>query len=165
RFAQSIVKEAPRIRAVIEETMRLTPPIDATTRVMQEDLPITDTDERGCPVTGGTFADPNNAGRVLPKGALVMSLCRAMGHDKRVFGDDAEEFKHERWTKTKGDKLAFDHRGTPVRFFGFGMRQCIGRRIATTEVQVVLGFLLVELEEIKLLHKEGVNYFPKVRLH
>ncbi|MES1910844.1 MAG: hypothetical protein MHM6MM_003371 [Cercozoa sp. M6MM] len=111
RFAQSLLKGAPRLRAVMEETMRLKPTIDTASRVMQEDLPVTDY-SKGCPVTG-MFADPNNVGRVIPKGALLMPMLRSMGHDKRVFGDDAEEFQHERWTKTKDDKLAFDSRGTP----------------------------------------------------
>ncbi|MES1913404.1 MAG: hypothetical protein MHM6MM_005598 [Cercozoa sp. M6MM] len=114
RFAQRLLKEAPRIRAVMEESMRLTPAIDTATRVMQEDLSVSSEapSERGCPVTG-RFADPANTGKVIPKGALLMPLLRAMGHDKRVFGADADEFRHERWLKTKGDKLAFNSRGTP----------------------------------------------------
>ncbi|MES1913839.1 MAG: hypothetical protein MHM6MM_005991 [Cercozoa sp. M6MM] len=147
---------APRLRAVVNETLRLRPPIDGTTRRMPEDLSL----ERACPVTG-PFADSSNFGKVAPKNSFVITPNQTMAMDKRVFGDNVASFDHMRWLKrNKNGDLKFDPLGTPVRFFGLGMRQCVGRRVAAAEIQVVLGFLFAEVEQFYLLHETGFQ--PKV---
>lgn len=65
-----------------------------------------------------------------------------INRDKSVFGDDAEDFRPERWLdeRKKHDMHRF------FFSFGAGSRTCIGKNIAMLEMSKVLPTLLLHFE-------------------
>ncbi|KAJ7915756.1 cytochrome P450, partial [Mycena leptocephala] len=129
----------PYLDAVIRETMRLYPPVTpAVIRQAVKDnvMPLSS------PVTGvdGTIMDTIN----VPKGTLCYIAIGASNHDKQVWGEDALEFRPERWVNGKADsvttKLCGVY-GNTMTFIG-GNRSCIGFKFSQLEMKVVLCVLL-----------------------
>uniref|UniRef100_A0A8C8SJW5 Cytochrome P450 family 27 subfamily C member 1 n=1 Tax=Pelusios castaneus TaxID=367368 RepID=A0A8C8SJW5_9SAUR len=107
------VPRLPMIRAVLKETLRLFPVLPGNGRVTQEDL-----------VVGGYF---------IPKG--VSSLCHyATSYEEENF-PVANEFRPERWLR-KDNMDRVDNFGSIP--FGYGIRSCIGKRIAELEIHLAL---------------------------
>ncbi|KAH6723524.1 cytochrome protein [Leptodontidium sp. MPI-SDFR-AT-0119] len=112
----------PYLQAVVKEALRIHPPIGSQlSRVVPK---------------GGAHL----AGHFFPEGTEVGANGWAVHHGSHIFGDDAGEFKPERWLKTDqegGNKLMFS--------FGAGARTCIGKNISLLELtkaipQIVLNF-------------------------
>ncbi|KAJ7724643.1 cytochrome P450 [Mycena metata] len=133
----------PYLDAVIRETMRLYPPVTpAITRQAVEDtvMPLSK------PVTGvdGTIMDTIK----VPKGTICYVAIGASNHDKQVWGEDALEFRPERWVNGKAEsvttKLCGVY-GNTMTFIGGG-RSCIGFKFSQLEMsewnKVVLCVLL-----------------------
>ncbi|PSK55395.1 Isotrichodermin C-15 hydroxylase [Elsinoe australis] len=104
------------LSALVTETLRHTPVFT---------LPLM----RVVPSPGAVIA--NNR---IPAGTDV-SVCSAVLHrDKAVFGEDADVFRPERWLEKEyvraHKELLFG--------FGAGHRACIGRNLATVEIQKVV---------------------------
>ncbi|KAF4578374.1 hypothetical protein EYR36_000181 [Pleurotus pulmonarius] len=133
----------PYLDAVIRETMRLYTPLPSTTRVAHADdvLPLSSplTDLKG------------NVHRsiVLKKGQWVSIPVLAMNRSKSIWGEDAWEFRPERWESPPD--AAHDIPGVwgnTLAFMG-GPRACIGWRFAVTEMKALL-FTLVRSFELEL---------------
>ncbi|KAF9501060.1 cytochrome P450 [Pleurotus eryngii] len=133
----------PYLDAVIRETMRLYAPLPSTTRVAHADdvLPLSTplTDSKG------------NVRRsiVFKKGQWVSIPVLAMNRSKSIWGEDAWEFKPERWHSLPD--AAHDIPGiwgNTLAFMG-GPRACIGWRFAVTEMKALL-FTLVRSFELEL---------------
>ncbi|ETN41001.1 uncharacterized protein HMPREF1541_02933 [Cyphellophora europaea CBS 101466] len=104
----------PYLVAVCKEAMRLFPSI-----VFQ--LP------RYAP-DGGLYID----GKHIPAGYEVGISPLAQNHDTAIWGEDAGEFKPERWLESEERSRylsSFD-----LTFGGHGPRMCVGRNIALVEV-------------------------------
>ena len=97
--------------AVVNESLRLYPsaPLDHKVSVSEDILPD---------------------GSKIDKGDVVVYNIFAMGRSKDIWGDDADEFKPERWL----NKYAPSSYSYPV--FNAGPRECSGKRLA------VLNFLI-----------------------
>eukprot|EP00930_Biecheleria_cincta_P046614 TRINITY_DN32166_c0_g1_i1.p1 TRINITY_DN32166_c0_g1~~TRINITY_DN32166_c0_g1_i1.p1 ORF type:complete len:550 (-),score=94.88 TRINITY_DN32166_c0_g1_i1:91-1740(-) len=127
------VKRLPYLQAVLSETLRLYPsvPIDVKYSLSDETLP------------DGTH---------VPAGTSVFYNIFSMGRDTTLWGDDASEFKPERWLAMEEPVSNFVY---PV--FNAGPRECLGRRLAYVEMTTCLAALLpclsfklaVPSEEIK----------------
>ncbi|XP_074862838.1 cholesterol side-chain cleavage enzyme, mitochondrial [Carettochelys insculpta] len=89
----------------------------------------------------------------IPANTLVQVGIHAMGRDPNFF-NKPELFDPERWLKM--DSTYFRGLG-----FGFGPRQCLGRRIAELEMQL---FLVHMLENFKIETKRGVDVGTKFDL-
>lgn len=108
-FSYTGVAGMKATRNILNEALRLWPPVPAYFRVAREDQTL--------------------GGYSLPAGHLVSVLVLAAQRDVDVWGPDAREFKPERWQ-------AKALRQYPDRFFspfGTGPRSCIGRAFAMQE--------------------------------
>ena len=76
----------PYMAACIKETLRIHPPVTPT-------LP------RNIPPGGAGIC-----GRFFPEGTRVGMSAYVTGHDKRIFGEDADEYKPERWLNCSSER-------------------------------------------------------------
>ncbi|KAJ7797219.1 cytochrome P450 [Mycena olivaceomarginata] len=129
----------PYLDGFIREILRLYPPVVSS--IFREALadgvlPLT------TPITGvdGKLLESI----FVPKGTTLHIGIPAANHSKRIWGDDALEFKPERWTNGKADsvttKLCGIY-GNTMTFIGGG-RSCIGFKFAQLEMKVVACVLL-----------------------
>ncbi|KAL1267580.1 hypothetical protein QQF64_032943 [Cirrhinus molitorella] len=143
------VNSMPYLKAVIKETLRMYPVVPMNSRLIAENDVV----------VGGHF---------FPK-ETSFSLCHyAITHDEKVF-PEPWKFKPERWLR--------DGRTRPNPFgsipFGFGVRGCVGRRIAELEMHLVLARLVKLFEfrpdptvgEVKALSRAVLVPDRKVNLH
>jgi cytochrome P450 len=119
---------SPTLLAVIKETLRLKPPFP-----------------RGFPrevAPGGGVLLPG-MDAPLPGGTMVYSSNYVIGRSQEIWGDDAAEWKPERWLETGGDQASID---TGFVAFGKGARSCIGREVAMMAISDVVERMLKKWE-------------------
>lgn len=112
------------LKAVINETFRLHPP-----------APIL--------VPRETTKEIQLLGYRIPSKTRVIINAWAIGRDPEHWGDNAEEFRPERFVDS-----SFDYRGQDFQFipFGVGRRGCPGINIATHLVELALANLLYNFD-------------------
>lgn len=127
------VQELPYLQAVIKEALRLNPALA---------LPL----ERVIPAaglkTGETF---------IPPGTVVGINPWVFQRNRRIFGDDAESWRPERWLNEDAERVKYMDQH--ILTFGAGKRTCLGRNIAMLELSKVVPALLLRYE-MKLKHPE-----------
>ena len=116
--------------AVCKEVLRLYPPAAMTLRIVTENTTIPTSE-------GNTIS--------VPKGTVIPIIIYAIHRLERFWGDDAAEFKPERWLEPRAsqDQEKFPKRVIQQRFMPFlsGERGCIGNQFALNEFKVLsLGF-------------------------
>jgi cytochrome P450 len=104
---------------ILYEVLRLYPPAVYFNRAVQKDLKV-----------GNLF---------LPAGTQVSLPIILIHQDNDIWGDDAKEFKPERFAEgiakaTKGQVCYFP--------FGWGPRICLGQNFALLEAKIVISLLL-----------------------
>ncbi|KAJ7323983.1 cytochrome P450 [Mycena albidolilacea] len=115
---------------VVHEILRLYPPASLMFREAMTDavLPL------GTPITG---VDGKAIHAIhVPKGTAIYIAIAAANHNKRIWGEDALEFRPERWTKGKADSVTTKMSGiygNTMTFIGGG-RSCIGFKFAELEI-------------------------------
>ena len=128
----------PYTMAVFNETLRLCPPV-----------PV---ELKEC--TGPTtFPD----GTWLPSGSIVIWVPWSMNRSKRIWGEDANEFRPERWLISSRDgqkpslinKTAFEF---PV--FNGGPRACLGKKMAEVLAVYVLANLVRNVEFTEIIDEK-----------
>jgi len=133
----------PYLDMVVRECLRLHPPVPVTGREAMKDdiLPLSH-----------PFTD--RAGRVhhtlrVRAGQLVIIAIVAVNRDKSIWGQDADEFRPERWESIPEASSAVPGVwGHMLTFLG-GPRACIGFRFSLIEIKALL-FTLVRAFEIDL---------------
>ncbi|KAF9965356.1 hypothetical protein BGZ70_004998 [Mortierella alpina] len=123
----------PYLNACVKELLRFVSPVPTTSRVAAEDDTI--------------------LGYDIPKGTQVFLSPAALHKLKSVFGEDAEEFKPERWmdpskmadSQTNTKFVTSDMNWAYVPFL-VGPRNCIGSKFALIETKVLLYYILMDLE-------------------
>nr|CAD2190427.1 unnamed protein product [Meloidogyne enterolobii] len=107
--------------AVLKETLRLCPVGDVNRR---------------CEETT-TLGDIT-----IEKGTYVAADLFTLHRDKKVWGEDADEFKPEKWLLNENINTLTEH----YYPFGGGPRICIGMRLAMMDIKMVLVHLLRSFE-------------------
>ncbi|XP_042458141.1 cytokinin hydroxylase-like [Zingiber officinale] len=81
----------------------------------------------------------------IPEGTNMWVDVVGMHHDKALWGDDANEFRPERWSGEVASAAA-ERGGCRHRMgflpFGFGGRICVGRNLTAMEFKIVLSLVL-----------------------
>lgn len=110
------------LQAVIKESLRLHPGVS---------YPL----ERIVP-SGGAYL----CGHHLPAGTAVGVHAWVVHRDTRIFGDDANEFRPERWIDSDMEKMKQMNRAFLA--FGAGSRTCLGKHISMLEMTKLVSQLL-----------------------
>jgi len=129
----------PYLDVVVHEILRLYP---AVAPVMFREATADSVLPLSTPITGvdGTVLHSIP----VPKGTSIYIAIAAANHDKDIWGEDALEFKPERWTNGKADSVTTKLPGiygNTMTFLGGG-RSCIGFQFAQLEMKVVACVLL-----------------------
>lgn len=111
-------RKMPYLQAVIKEGLRIFPPVVG---LMAKEVPP----------GGDTFK-----GVFLPGGTKIGYCAWGIFRRADVWGDDAHEFRPERWLGVPPDKLQ-QMEGTLELVFGYGRWQCLGRNVALLELNKV----------------------------
>ncbi|KAF2658321.1 cytochrome P450 [Lophiostoma macrostomum CBS 122681] len=132
----------PFFVACIKEGLRLNPP---ATNLFARVAP-----------KGGKVID----GHYIPEGTEITSHAYVMQRDKGLYGEDAEEFKPERWLVS--EKQNFEYEAAQFTF-GVGPRVCLGKDVAIMELYKLLPEIVrrfdVKLEKTgKYIVAGGVAY-------
>ncbi|KAJ7816524.1 cytochrome P450 [Mycena olivaceomarginata] len=129
----------PYLDGFVHEVLRLYPPV---TPVMHREtlkdtiLPLSE------PLTGVNGKAMTSI--PIPKGTTVYIAVGAANHNRRIWGDDALEFKPERWDNgkagTRTEQVSGIY-GNTMTFIG-GERSCIGFQFAILEIKIILSVFL-----------------------
>ncbi|KAF1319136.1 Cytochrome p450 86a2, partial [Globisporangium splendens] len=126
------------LEAAIRENLRLNPPVAITTRAATTDTILSD----------GTF---------VPKGTRVILCLYAALRQKSVWGDDAHEFRPERWVDpATGSLLTMSPFQFPV--FCAGPRVCLGRKLAMMEMKMLLAVILSKFDITTVANPWDLTY-------
>ncbi|KAF9130830.1 hypothetical protein BGW39_002584 [Mortierella sp. 14UC] len=133
-LAHDTLNALPYLNACVKELLRFIPPVPNTSRVASRDDKI--------------------LGYDIPKGTQIFLSSAALHKLKSVYGEDAEEFKPERWMEPSTlteEQRASIRLVTPEMSWAYqpfltGPRNCIGSKFATIETKILLYYLLINLE-------------------
>ncbi|KAG7441876.1 cytochrome P450 [Guyanagaster necrorhizus] len=114
------IKQLQYLDCVINESLRLFPPIPMTFRKSTK--------------------DDHLDGKFVPKGTLIYVPIRAVGWLKSVWGDDVAEFRPSRWSDLPPEY-------NPIySAFLLGPQSCIGKFMAMLEMKAILASLIGNFE-------------------
>ncbi|XP_023578800.1 sterol 26-hydroxylase, mitochondrial [Octodon degus] len=120
--------QMPLLRAVLKETLRLYPVVPTNSRIITEKEIQVD-------------------GYLFPKNTQFVLCHYAASRDPSTF-PDPESFQPHRWLrKSKVDAPKAQHPFGSVPF-GYGVRGCLGRRVAELEMQLLLARLMQHYEVV-----------------
>ncbi|KAJ3479304.1 hypothetical protein NLI96_g9146 [Meripilus lineatus] len=131
--------DLPYLDAVCRETLRLYPPATDIPRHSVKDMVL----PLSTPIRGvdGTYMNE----LAIPKDTRLIISIRGCNRNKGIWGDDAYEWKPERWLSplpnTVTDARVPGVYSNMMTFLG-GSRSCIGFKFSQLEMKVVLSVLL-----------------------
>ncbi|KAH9941813.1 cytochrome P450 [Epithele typhae] len=160
------ISSLPLLDAVCRETLRMHPPATFIFREAQRDmiLPLAE------PIRG---LDGSIMTEIpVPKGTVVHVGILGSNLNKRTWGEDAWEWKPERWLSPLPEALSEAHipgiYSNLMTFIGGG-RACIGFKFSQLEMKVILALLLshfvFELSDKPIVWNISGIRFPTVGVH
>lgn len=118
--------QKPYLRACIKESMRMLPVVNGNIRLATKEY--------------------NLLGYRIPKDVIVICSHQYMSNMKEHY-PKPDEFIPERWLSDKENPLYHGHTHPFVTSpFGYGVRMCIGRRIAELEMQTFISKVIENLD-------------------
>ncbi|KUJ07753.1 cytochrome P450 alkane hydroxylase-like protein [Mollisia scopiformis] len=126
------LKSMKYVRHVVNESLRLIAPSGRNLRLATED----------CILPHGGGADGSQP-IFVQKGTEVMFVFRSMHYDEDLWGEDADDFRPERWERS--DSIP-QHGYVP---FSAGGRVCPAQQMVLTECAYILVRLVREFEKIE----------------
>lgn len=108
-----------QLTMILNESLRLYPPTVATIRRAKGDVEL--------------------GGRMIPRGTELLIPILAVHHDESIWGNDASEFKPERFSE--GVCGAGNHSAGFIPF-GLGLRTCIGQNLAILQAKLAIAIIL-----------------------
>jgi cytochrome P450 len=130
----SEAQNLPYLNSVIKEGLRLNPALSLSL-------------ERVVPKEGmklSTSADGEKDELYLPAGTVIGINPYVQHRDKRIFGDDADDWCPERWLATKETETKdMEHH---LMTFGMGKRTCLGKNIAMLELVKIVPAVVLAFE-------------------
>ncbi|KAI0738094.1 cytochrome P450 [Daedaleopsis nitida] len=133
----------PYLDAVCRETLRLHAPVQLITRLAAKDLLL----PLSSPVRGKDGLMMNEV--PVPRGTIVVLQLKASNCNKALWGEDAMEWRPERWQEPLPGALE-DARIPGVYSnlltFSGGTRSCIGFKFSQLEMKVILSVLLTSFK-------------------
>jgi cytochrome P450 len=130
KYSETTTK-LPYICASIKEAMRLHPSVGLSM-------------QRHAPVEGIELA-----GKLIPSGHRIGMNPAVVHYDKGVFGQDADDFRPERWLVGIDEWKAMDKH---LLTFGAGTRTCIGKNISLIELHTLVPEVLRHYD-LKMTHE------------
>lgn len=130
----------PYLDSVIKETMRVKPPVPSTIRVAAKDdvIPL----RHSVRDIRGILHDSIP----VKKGEMIDIPISALNRDESLWGEDAKEYRPERWEKSpEAVHMIPGVWGNVMTFLG-GPRSCIGYRFSIAEMKVILFTVVREFE-------------------
>ena len=105
---------------VFNETLRLYPPVPGLVRKVKREVKL--------------------GNLILPANLQIYLPILAIHHDPQIWGEDADEFKPERFS----DGVAELTKNNPGAYlpFGMGPRNCVGGNFGLTEARITLSMIL-----------------------
>lgn len=116
------------VHAVMNETLRLYPPVVMIPKVAGNDLVLE--------------SENGNGNVFIQKGTEVHIQVMAMHHHPKYWGEDVDEFRPERFIKTVDEKRIIDYPKDAFIPFSDGVRSCLGKKFAQLELVVALTMLI-----------------------
>jgi len=124
------LKSMKYLKYLLTESLRLYPVVPGNSRFANKDTII--------PRGGGPNGD---APVFVPKGGVVAYNVFSMHRRKDIYGDDAEEFRPERWASEEGLRPGWGY----LPFNG-GPRVCVGQQFALAEASYTIVRILQEFK-------------------
>ncbi|KAM9096097.1 cytochrome P450 11B1, mitochondrial [Sarcophilus harrisii] len=140
---QLLVKELPLLRASIKETLRLYPVGSVIHRYLAKDTVLQNYH--------------------VPAGTLIEISLYAMGRSPEIFVRP-ERYDPSRWLAPSSEQSNNQISNFRFLFFGFGIRQCIGRRLAESEMLLLLHHILKNFH-VETLCKDNLDLTYRFVLH
>jgi cytochrome P450 len=127
------LKHLNYLQHVINETLRLNPPVSNMTRIALSDTVL--------PTGGGPKGD---APVFVSKGTIISSAFFKLHRNKDVYGEDVDLWRPERWENLNISRLVWKF--VP---FGGGPHACPGQQLALNRVSFTLARLLKAFKGIE----------------
>ncbi|ONK60591.1 uncharacterized protein A4U43_C08F20230 [Asparagus officinalis] len=131
-FTLDSLRDMNYLHAAISESLRLYPPVSLQARECRSD---------------DKFPD----GTVVKKGWMVMYNTFAMGRTEKIWGEDCEEFRPERWLV---DGVFRGRNPFEYPVFHAGPRMCLGKDMAFIQMKAVAASVL-ERFEMEVVEERG----------
>jgi len=115
----------PYVRAIIEEVLRLRPAVPLA-------------------VPHAAIEDDWYEGMFIPKGTVCIPNIWHCNRDRTVFGEDADEFRPDRYIDEHGELSSGSVKGVQAGHmtFGFGRRVCVGNNLASNTLFISTACIL-----------------------